>query len=364
MTKKTKCLLGIAGSMLAAGSLCATSVTNTFDEAVGGWTGDCALSTSESNYVFSAASVAGFPTGKAYPLSGNYVLTVEGVATNGVSAGSTPLVDMMVQAARPDDVLELPEEDASSVQIAVAVDSNGYFNAYCNSAGGTPDWYQITTTATDTDAWVRVSLLFDYTNGRCQIRLNGEPVKSNYGFVRETGDTTGGAWYNLARGNNASLVKVVGCTAIDEYVLNDAGQYPLVAGAATNGVSCAWLDANGLSWDTTASYDSSTKTNGAPMTVADKYKYCFGPFDGQGEADFAVKSMATTASSVTVGVPATVATAGRKVVLESATNEGFTENKQEAAVNPATTTVEVNRIPAPGSVLYFRLRATDDKGNN
>ena len=126
MTKKTKYLLGIAGSVLAAGSLCAASVTNTFDEAVGTWLGDCAKSTEASNYVFSAASTAGFPTGKSYPLSNNYVLTVEGVATNAVvGGGNTPLVDMMVQAARPDDVLELPDEDDGSAQIAVAVDSKG-----------------------------------------------------------------------------------------------------------------------------------------------------------------------------------------------------------------------------------------------
>ncbi len=370
MMKRTMSFLGVAGCALAAGSLCAASVTNTFDtaEAVGGWTGDCARSTSESNYVFSAASVAGFPTGsKSDPMSGNYVLTVEGTANVTVTgAGNTPLVDMMVQAARPDEELELPSEDEGEVHIAVAVDSEGYFNAYCKTNGSDSGWCKIQSTPTGEDAWVRVSLLFDYEHGRCQIRLNGEPVMSDFGYVQATGNTTGGAWYNLANGSSASSVKVVGCTAIDEYVLNDAGEYPLVAGAKNaEGVSCAWLDQWGLAWNKSAEhYDSSTKTNGTAMTVADKYKYCFSPFDGQGEADFAVKSMATTDSSVTVGVPATVATAGRKVVLESATNEGFTEGKQETTVSPATTTVVVNRIPVPGSVLYFRLRATDDNGNN
>ena len=358
MTKKTKCLLGIAGSMLASGTLCAASVTNTFDEAVGGWTGDCALSTSESNYVFSAASVAGFPTGKASPLSGNYVLTVEGAANVTVSeAGNTPLVDMMVQAARPDDVLELPSEDAESVHIAVAVDSEGYFNAYCKTNGSDSGWCRIQSTPTTEDAWVRVSLLFDYTNGRCQIRLNGEPVKSNYGFVRETGNTTGGAWYNLANGSSASLVKVVGCTAIDEYVLNDAGEYQLVAGATNSvGVSCAWLDQYGLAWDSTtanASYDSSG------MKVAQKYDACLSPFDDQ---KFEVKSVTvdTDKNKTVVGIPATVDTVGRKVVLQSSTDSTFATGTTTTDVKAGDTTVEV-ALPKAGEVQYFRLRAMDDK---
>lgn len=356
--KRTMSFLGVAGCVLAAGSLYATSVTNTFDDAVGTWLGDCAKSASESNYTFSAASTAGFPTGKTSPLSGNYVLTVEGVATNTVSGGTTPLVDMMVQAARPDEELEIPEEDAGNVSIAVAVDSDGYFNAYCKTNATLAGWVKISTTSADEDAWVRVSLLFD--SGYCQIRINGEPMMSQAGYLTKEGTTAGGAWYKLAN-SNVGTVKVAGCTAIDEFVYNEtASSYPLVADVTNaDGISCAWLDQYGLAWNTTnQSYDESKKADGTTaMTVADKYKYCFDPFDGQGEADFAVKSISTTDKTVTLALPATVANGGRKVVVDYGTDKTFGKYDTTDEVT-GQTTVQIN-VPAPGGVTYYRLRATD-----
>lgn len=355
--KKTMSFLGVAGCVLAAGSLCATSVTNTFDDAVGTWLGDCAKSTTESNYTFSAAAIAGFPTGKTSPLSGNYVLTVEGVATNAVSGGTTPLVDMMVQAARPDEELEIPEEDAGHVSIAVAVDSEGYFNAYCTTNSSAAGWVKISTTPADEDAWVRVSLLFD--SGYCQIRINGEPMMSQAGYLTKEGTTAGGAWYELAN-SGVSTVKVAGCTAIDEFVYNEtASSYPLVAGATNDvGISCAWLDQYGLAWDKSGeSYDSSKKADGTTaMTVADKYKYCFSPFDGKGEADFAVKSISTTADNVTLILPETVETAGRKVVVDYGTDKNFGSFDTTEVTGQGSVQVTA---PAPGNVTYYRLRATD-----
>lgn len=367
--KRTKSFLGVVSCVLAAGSLCAANYTETFEGAsASAWDGGELVST---DYTSSYAGIAGLPLPDESHIK---VLLIEGDATCTPVGGTftgTPVVDMMVQAALPDDALEAPEEGA---HIAVAVDTNGIFNVYCNNRSNVAGWYPLSNTKYEDGAWARVSLLFDYAKGRCQVRLDGQPMMTSNGFLNEeTDDTTyDGAWYKLVTtGTTASTavsnLKVVGCTAVDDVVITDTTttyEYA-TASATTNGVPCAWLDQYGLGWDTTASYDSSKKADGTTaMTVADKYKYCFDPFDGQGEADFAVKSMATTASSVTVGVPATVATAGRKVVLESATNEGFTENTQETAVSPSTTTVEVNRIPAPGSVLYFRLRATDDNGNN
>ena len=363
MMLKMKYFGALAGCALATGSLCAATYSESFEggtagQAFASWDGGTV--TNNGDYAYS--KIAG------YPMDANHtkVLLVEGDTSYDASEGSytgTPLVDMMVQAALPDEELETPEAGA---HIAIAVDTNGIFNVYCKDKSDVAGWHPLSSTAYTDCTWARVSLLFDYVKGLCQIRIDGEPMMTEYGYL-DTTKTGNGAWYNLvSTGSAVSNLKVIGCTAIDDVVIAaNAENYAMTTGAATNGVSCAWLDANGLSWDTTQSYDSSKKADGTtPMTVADKYKYCFDPFDGQGEADFAVKSMATTASSVTIGVPATVATAGRKVVLESATNEGFTENKQETAVNPNTTTVEVNRIPAAGSVLYFRLRATDDNGNN
>jgi hypothetical protein len=174
-------------------------------------------------------------------------------------------------------------------------------------------------------------------------------------------ETATGAWYALAKANSAEVagVKVIGCTAIDEVVMNETGDsYAIASTATADGVSCAWLDQYGLAWDTTAKYDSST------MTVADKYNYCFSPFDDQNVADFAVKSITTTAEKVTLTLPTTVANDGRKVVVDYGTDKNFGTGTytttDEVTGDPS---VEID-IPAPGSVTYYRLRATDRRASN
>ena len=355
--KRTKSFLGIAGCVLAAGSLCADPYNENFEGSTSAWTGDGTIT--EKTYQYSG--IAGLP------LSGTHakVLVIEGDSSYNASSGSfagSPLVDMMVQAALPDDALEAPEEGA---QIAVAVDTNGIFNVYCNNKAGTAaSWYPLSNKKYEDGAWARVSLLFDYGNGLCQIRIDGEPMMTEYGYLN-TAKTENGAWYPLVTETTSSTavsnLKVVGCTAVDDVVIAaTAENYAMTANAATNGVSCAWLDQNGLGWDTTASYDSSKKADGTTaMTVADKYKYCFDPFDGQGEADFAVKSISTTAEKVTLALPATVANGGRKVVVDYGADKNFGAGTYSTTEEvTGTATVQIN-VPAPGSVTYYRLRATD-----
>lgn len=357
MMKKTKSLLGVAGCLLAAGSLCAADYTESFESA-NTWTGG---ERKELTYAYNPTPAVGKPLPNESHVN---VLVVEGdssfdASTAGYSFTGSPLVDMMVQAARPDEELEAPEEGA---HIAVAVDQTGKFNVYCgNKSGEGAGWHPLSATAYTDGTWARVSLLFDYQNKLCQVRIDGQPMMTEYGYLNDEKGGTSGAWYPLVSSTASAVgnLKVVGCTAIDDVVIaGDSTTYPTAGATTSDGVSCAWLDQYGLAWDTTKTYDSSN------MTVADKYKYCFSPFDDQTAADFEVKSMSTTASSVTVGVPETVATAGRKVVLESATNEAFTEDKQETPVSPNTTTVVIERTPEPGKVLYFKLRATDVNGNN
>ena len=350
--KKTKSLLGVAGCVLAAGSLCAADYNETFESA-NTWTEGTLFAT---NYSYSG--VAGRPLSSE---NHTKVLVIEGDSSYDASSGSftgSPLVDMMVQAALPDDGLETPEGEP---HIAIAVDTNGIFNVYCKNKSGTAGWFPLSSKVYEDGAWARVSLLFDYGKSLCQIRIDGEPMMTDNGYLK-TDKTGNGAWYTLAStGSSVSNLKVVGCTAIDDVVISaTAESYAMTANVATNGVSCAWLDQNGLGWDTTASYDSSKKADGTTaMTVADKYKYCFDPFDGQGEADFAVKSISTTAEQVTLTLPATVATDGRKVVVDYGTDKTFgTYNTTEEVTGE--TTVQIN-VPAPGSVTYYRLRATDDK---
>ncbi len=351
--KRTKNFLGVAGCLLAAGSLCAADYTESFENAsVSPWTGG---ELSETTYSY--AGITGLPLPNA---NHTKVLLVEGDATctptGGTFAGK-PMVDMMVQAALPDDALETPEEGA---HIAVAVDTNCIFNVYCKNKSNEAGWYPLSSTKYADGAWARVSLLFDYANKRCQVRLDGQPMMTANGYLDETTtDTTkSGAWYNLVSTDTTastavSNLKVVGCTAVDDVVIaEDKDAYVYATdGAAVSGVPCAWLDQYGLGWNTNATYDNTG------MTVAQKYDACLSPFDDQ---KFEVKSVTvdTTKNKTVVGIPATVDTVGRKVVLQSSADSTFATGTTTTDVAAGQETVEVS-LPTAGAVQYFRLRAMD-----
>ena len=355
MMSKMKCFGLFAGCALASGALYATPVySGMFDDDSNAWS---AGTPTGSNYTFNAN--AGLPiSGSALP-SGNKVLVVEGAAsyTHGSALASKPMVDMMVQTARPDDELGFPSsENTSDIQIAVAVDSNGKFNAYCKNKSGTVGWYKLSDTVYDATGWARVSFLFDYTVSpkRCQIRIDGQPVMSANGYL--TADATdgeaAGAWYTLANDvSGVSSMKVIGCTAIDEVVLDGTStSYALAGGSDASGVPYSWYDAYGIAWTPTASYDNSG------MSVAAKHDACLSPFDNE---VFEVKSMAVAeangTATVTVGIPEFVATPGRKVVLDYGTDKTFASKAtQDVATGQSTV-----QITAPaGAVVYYRLRAT------
>ena len=353
MMSKMKCFGLFAGCALATGALHAAAYSETFDSS-SSWTGG---ELRGSNYAFRAE--AGLPISGSTQPAGNKVLVIEGNASYSREALSgSPVVDMMVQTARPDDELGFPSsEDTTTIQIAVAVDSDGYFNAYCKNKSDVVGWYKLSNTPTDATGWARVSFLFDYTNHRCQIRINGEPVMSTNGYLTATSTEASsldnkGAWYKLAKSDATGVanMKVIGCTAIDEVVMNNEASYtyPLAANAEVDGVPCAWYDQYGLAWAGDVSYDASG------MTVAQKYNACLSPLDGQ---TFAIKSMTTTATKAVVGVPATVATDGRKVVLDYGTDPTFETGTTTTDVAAGATTVEID-LPAAGAVKYCRLLAT------
>ena len=345
MMLKIKCFGMIAGCALATGSLCAADYNQTFESDKGTWTGTLLA----TNYTYNG--VAGKPLPSA---DHTKVLVIEGDSSYDASSGGfsgSPLVDMMVQAALPDDALEDPEEGA---HIAIAVDTNGIFNVYCKNKSNPAEagWYPLSSTPYADGAWARVSLLFDYANGRCQVRLDGQPMMTANGYLdATTTDTTkNGAWYPLAStGSSVSNLKVVGCTAIDDVVIAaNAEGYAMTANATNDvGVSCAWLDKYGLAWDAATagtSYDSSG------MTVAQKYDACLSPFDDQ---KFEIKSVKATDTKTQVGIPKTIAVPGREVVLEYGSSPSM---GSETPVTAGAETVEID-LPLAGEVKYFRLKA-------
>lgn len=358
MTKKTKCLLGIAGSMLAASSLYAANYNGSFEsDTVGNtpssWT-DGAVQLND--YTYDAA--AGWPLQNAEHTK---VLVVEGDSTYDATSGGfsgSPLVDMMVKVALPDDDLETPE----NAHIAVAVDKGGKFNVYCKDKSGTDSaaWYKLSDTPYEEGTWVRVSLLFDYAKGRCQVRLNGEPMMTAYGYLdATTTDTTkNGAWYKLATATGSSSavssLKVVGCTAVDDVVIAaNADNYAIKDNAKADGVPCAWFDKYGLAWNASATY-------GGTMTVGEKYARCFNPLAE--DQTFELKSMSTTSEKVVIGLPDTVVTEGREVVLDYGVDKAFGTGTDSVTVT-GQKSVEIG-LPAADGVIYYRLRAKDKTTGN
>ena len=362
MMSKMKCFGALAGCALATGALYATAPTysENFESAPSSWTGGTLTPTS---YTYSV-------TGSALPLSGAHtqVLVIEGSAayTNTTPALSgAPVVDMMVQTARPDDELGFPSsENQSDIQIAVAVDSNGCFNVYCKNKSDVLGWYPLESGANrDATGWARVSFLFDYANNVCQIRVDGQPMVTDNGYLTADNSVAGaGSWYKLALATTASSavssMKVIGCTAVDDIVMNvDEGYtYPMdtVNLVDASGVSYAWYDQYGLAWTPGA-----TAPDGSGMTVGAKYNSCLSPIDGQ---KFEIKSVGVKDVSgtkkVTVAVPTPDSTrTDRQIVVEYSTDSSFATSSTEAV--PANATSVDITAPAGGSTVYYRLKAVD-----
>ena len=354
MMSKMKCFGLFAGCALASGALYATPTYSEKFESANTWS---AGTPTTSNYTFNAN--AGLPiSGSALP-SGNKVLVIEGSAsyTHGSALPSTPMVDMMVQTARPDDELGFPSsEDTTDIQIAVAVASNGCFHAYCKNKSGTVGWYKLSDTVYDQVGWARVSFLFDYTvtPKRCQIRIDGQPIMSANGYLTADGSVAGnGAWYTLANdGSGVTSMKVIGCTAVDEVVLDSTStSYALAGGSDGSGVPYSWYDDYGISWSPDTSFDNSG------LTAAQKYNNCLSPIDGQ---TFAVKSIkvekVNDVEKATVEIPVFVSTTGRKVFLDYGTNKDSLTGHQEITAGQSSVSID---IPAGENVVYYRLRSTD-----
>lgn len=358
-----KCFGLFAGCALATGALYATapSISENF-ESGSSWVGG---TVETSNYTYSV-------TGSALPLpeaAHTKVLVIEGSAaytnTTATTLTGSPVVDMMVQTARPDDELGFPSsETTGDIQIAVAVDSNGCFNAYCKDKSDVLGWYPLESGANrDAAGWARVSFLFDYANNVCQIRVDGQPMVTANGYVTADKSLTGnGSWYKLALATTASSavssMKVIGCTAVDDIVMNvDAGYtYPLdaVNVVDTSGVPYAWYDQYGLAWA-----PSAEAPDASGMTVAAKYNSCLSPLDGQ---TFEIKSVGVKDVSgtkkVTVAVPTPDSTrTDRQIVVEYSTDSSFATSSTE--VVPANATSVDITAPAGGSTVYYRLKAVD-----
>lgn len=296
------------------------------------------------------------PAGVGSPINAatdKLYLSVDGsvICTAATEENKPATVDMMIQISRPDEALALPpgEETTGGIQIALGVETDGTLKAYCKNRGGVPGWYALGTTEYAEGEWHRVSFTFDYGNGTCQIRLDGEPLMTADGYL--TSDPKGasaaiGSWYklNTATVQKLSSLKVVGSTAIDEVVvkygegLGDV-QPPLadIGGSTASGVPYQWIAEQGI----TRAMAEGDAPDGTGMKVVEKYQAGFDVADGQ---KLEIKKMTMTTGGVQLVVPVAQARDGFKNVIE--VNKGATVEAERVDIPVGEGTVTVP-VPAP-----------------
>lgn len=296
------------------------------------------------------------PAGVGSPINDStdkLYLSVDGhvICTAATEENKPATVDMMIQISRPDEALALPpgEETTGGIQIALGVETDGTLKAYCKNRAGVPGWYALGTTEYAEGEWHRVSFTFDYGNGTCQIRLDGEPLMTADGYL--TSDPKGasaaiGSWYklNTATVQKLSSLKVVGSTAIDEVVvkygegLGDV-QPPLadIGGSTASGVPYQWIAEQGI----TRAMAEGDAPDGTGMKVVEKYQAGFDVADGQ---KLEIKKMTMTTGGAQLVVPVAQARDGFKNVIE--VNKGATVEAERVDIPVGEGTVTVP-VPAP-----------------
>lgn len=301
------------------------------------------------------------PAGVGSPINDStdkLYLSVDGhvTCTAATTENKPATVDMMIQIAKPDEKLVLPTgEKADDIQIAVGVDTDGSLKVYCtDKRTAKVDWYSLGKATYKEGEWHRVSFTFDYGNGTCQIRLDGEPLMTEHGAL--TSDGTGGitgSWYKLnTTTKNLSSVKVVGSTAIDEVVIKqaDSGNVTDVlpaladAGSETDGVPNQWIAEQGVTRTVTEK-----APDGSDMTVADKYKAGFNVADGK---KLEITEMAVKTDGVELKVPVAQSPDGYKNVIEVKNGETIVETK-DIASGTDTVTAAVPTVGVDGKAVKY-----------
>ena len=330
----------------------------------------------ESNYVATAVDTSvGRPIGAGSP--NNNVLVVEGrvTCTNTTMTASRPTtVDMMVQVALPDDGLAFPSGTTTTdIQIAVGVDTNtvankGELKVYCKNKGNTADWYSLGAVL-DKDSWHRVSFTFDYANALCQVRLDGEPLLTEYGYL--TTDTTKlpeqhGSWYKLAASSTKLVsVQVIGSTAIDDLLVkqdtaSEATVYDVLPelADATSGenqtveidgedVPKTWIEQQGITRGTT------TAPDGSGMGVGAKYAAGYEVTDGK---KFGVKTMSMVGTTATVTFDAAVVDRGYTYKLATSSDNSTWNSEDEVTITAEQAAAGSVSVTLDTAVKYLKLK--------
>lgn len=317
-----------------------TDLTQLGGENLGTWAGYGSVTNQTVGYTKPAG--VGSPINTA---TDKLYLSVDGsvTCTAATAVNKPATVDMMLQIAKPDEVLALPSgETTGDIQIALGVENNGKLKVYCKNREGNTGWYTIDETPHAEGEWHRVSFTFDYKKQTCQIRLDGEPLMTEYGYLTSDGTgTANGSWYklNTTTVQKISSLKVVGSTAIDEVVIKQAESgkvtdvLPALAdiGDSTGGVPNQWIAEQGVTRAVTEK-----APDGSNMTVADKYKAGFNVADGK---KLEITKMAVKTEGVELTVPVAQSPDGYKNVIEVKNGETIVQTKDIASGTDTVTAV-------------------------
>ena len=199
-----------------------------------------------------------------------------------------------------------------------------------------------------------MSFTVDYDHNTCQIRLDGEPLMTEYGYLTSAGTgSANGSWYklNTTTVQKISSLKVVGSTAIDEVVVKYGEglgevQPPLADGNDKTGeVPNAWLAEQGI----TREMATGNAPDGSNMTVSDKYKAGFTVADGK---KLEITKMAVKAGGVELKVPVAQSPNGYKNVIEIKNGDAIVET-QVIASGTDTVTAAVPAVGENGKAVKY-----------
>lgn len=358
---KTTAAFGATACLLmASGAFADATYNGTFDGETGPgtWTGG----TIEAAAV-AAPTPAGLPISSA-AVEGNKVYSIAGSATNTYTGmANAPFADMMVKVSIPDEALAAlaitEGGEAYGAKFAVAVDTTtvnnetkGIFKYFSGATLENPSgWTELSSDTYAADAWVRVTMKFDYTNKKCTVALNGNTCGT----------------YDLLDNNASALasIEVKGSTAIDEVVVAQ-GSLPAFAGNEAIAIGAAatkkWLTANDVTWPASDDTDAIAKLDA-------QYKFGLAPDTSSTAATTLPLSFEQDASPTTakLSFPGFGAYGGTGTyVLKSSTDK--TTWTGSTVVTPSGTGVNTAQINlselTAGTAKYYRIEASDTAPSN
>lgn len=339
---KTTAAFGATACLLMASSAFAADIrSETFEgnDDVGAWTGSVA----QEADTYTAPTPAGLPISATV---GSKVLSVAGNATNTVSAANgDTLVDMMVKVSVPDAALAGLGEEAADAKFAIAVDTvanetTGQFKYYDGSA-----WQALSTATYADGTWVRLTMKFYYSAGKCVVALDGN---------------TCGEFNLLGAAVNLASIEVKGSTSLDEVLVTQDKMVAAFADetAVQGGIQKSWLTAYNIPWGNAGSNAPDYTTSG--LTIAQKYAYGLDPADGSKfTLDFVQNADSSTAVFTFPGAGAYGGTGSYEL-------QGSADQSTWSAVSAAEGTasgLNTFTFALPESLKYYRVVAKPASGS-